>query len=211
MKEIPSHWHCVHQEPQRDELTDRQANKPPEPWHGPRKFKGSFWKQRIQDPRVKLDVLEKELSFPTLFILHLDPLSKNIPSQWTLLLTRAQALWNVATRWRVDDETKKKPRITSRNNSLAISVVMKRQKYVSFCNNIRKTKVPHRPTSTVTKFRKDGMPNLYSFRSFQLVTLLAERKAWQNHPSSVYTLAAVRYVWPTYVLSSSTSWRQSVY
>ena len=59
---------------------------------------------------------------------------------------------------------------------------------------VKKTKVPHRPASTVTKFRNDGLPNLCSFRSFQLVTLLAERKAWQNHPPSFYTLAADRYV-----------------
>jgi len=75
-------------------------------------------------------------------MLHLDPLSKNIPSQWKLLLTTAQASWNVGTRWRVDDEIKKKPRITTRNNSLAISIVMKRPKILLFLWQHQKDKGP---------------------------------------------------------------------
>ena len=42
--------------------------------------------------------------------------------------------------WRNQEETKKKPRITSRNNSLAISVVMKRPKILLFLGQQQKDK-----------------------------------------------------------------------
>lgn len=46
----------------------------------------------------------------------------------------------MGTRWRVDDEIKKKPRITSRNNSLTNSVVMKRSEILLFLRQHQKDK-----------------------------------------------------------------------